>query len=296
MSSVKFRIINKYQIQLLEDANKGSIIDLNKADQIDLSIISDQINNHKDQIYLEKLKQEKQNWELLKTNEQQKFENDLMNEYNKKFKTTSIEISNLQATNKTLNEKIENNKKEFLKDLENNKKIWEANSEKKQLNEQEKLIKLQLENQYNILLNNDIKNEDYIKNKDDIEYKNDIEYRNRKKKLIQIVGFSSFYSFDDLIYNNWRHLYDRWQLKKRKDELLLIKDNIYNINFNYDSKDSSDKKVIFFYNRGNEIYKYIISDISYDEKDVVNFLTSKSKDSKDTFDVRNATITKIKVE
>ncbi|WP_369024710.1 hypothetical protein [Mycoplasma capricolum] len=126
MSSVKFRIINKYQIQLLEDANKGSIIDLNKADQIDLSIISDQINNHKDQIYLEKLKQEKQNWELLKTNEQQKFENDLMNEYNKKFKTTSIEISNLQATNKTLNEKIENNKK-----------IWEANSEKKQLNEQE---------------------------------------------------------------------------------------------------------------------------------------------------------------
>ncbi|ADR23794.1 conserved domain protein [Mycoplasma leachii PG50] len=69
MSSVKFRIINKYQIELLEDAIKGSIIDLNNADQIDLSIILDQINHKKDQVYLEKLKQEKQNWELLKTNE-----------------------------------------------------------------------------------------------------------------------------------------------------------------------------------------------------------------------------------
>lgn len=89
------------------------------------------INNHKDHVYLEKLEQEKQNWELLKTNEYQKFKNDLMNEYSEKFKTTTIEISNLQATNKMLSQKLENNKKEFLKDLENNKKIWETNSEKK---------------------------------------------------------------------------------------------------------------------------------------------------------------------
>ncbi|WP_434324791.1 DUF2130 domain-containing protein [Mycoplasma capricolum] len=218
MSSVKFRIINKYQIQLLEDANKGSIIDLNKADQIDLSIISDQINNHKDQVYLEKLKQEKQNWELLKTNEQQKFENNLMNEYNKKFKTTTIEISNLQAINKTLTEKIENNKKEFLKDLENNKKIWEANSEKKiqelkiellknnkkefeellsqklelesnikllndKLNQQEKLIKLQLENQYNTLLNKQKENfEQQINQLKDELTKNTHELENKDLK------------------------------------------------------------------------------------------------------------------
>ncbi|CAE77272.1 hypothetical protein FFR91_03550 [Mycoplasma mycoides subsp. mycoides] len=34
----------------------------------------------------------------------------------------------------------------------------------------------------------------------------------------------------------------------------------------------------------------------YDEKDAVSFLTSKSKNNRDTFDLRNATITKIKVE
>ncbi|WP_329955256.1 DUF2130 domain-containing protein [Mycoplasma mycoides] len=81
-------------------------------------------------------------------------EKDLINEYNKKFESTTIEISDLKATNKTLIEKLENNKKEFEQlisqklELESNIKLLNE-----KLNQQEKLIKLQLENQYNILLN-----------------------------------------------------------------------------------------------------------------------------------------------
>ncbi|UKS53951.1 DUF2130 domain-containing protein [Mycoplasma feriruminatoris] len=188
MSNIKFRIIDKYKIELLEDANKGNIIDLSDAYQIDLSIITDQINKQKDLIYLEKLKKEKDNWELEKTNQLEKIKSDLKDEYNQKNIESTILISQLQTTNKSLSEKLENIKKDFQKDLDNNKKIWETNSDKKiqeiknelleknkkdfeqlisqkiklesdikslkdQLNSQKQLIELQLENKYNKLLN-----------------------------------------------------------------------------------------------------------------------------------------------
>nr|VZR97437.1 hypothetical protein MF5295_00311 [Mycoplasma feriruminatoris] len=188
MSNIKFRIIDKYKIELLEDANKGNIIDLSDAYQIDLSIITDQINKQKDLVYLEKLKKEKDNWELEKTNQLEKIKSDLKDEYNQKNIESTTLISQLQTTNKSLSEKLENSKKDFQKDLDNNKKIWETNSDKKiqeiknelleknkkdfeqlisqkiklesdikslveQLNSQKELIKLQLENKYNKLLN-----------------------------------------------------------------------------------------------------------------------------------------------
>ncbi|WFQ92508.1 DUF2130 domain-containing protein [Mycoplasma feriruminatoris] len=188
MSNIKFRIIDKYKIELLEDANKGNVIDLSDAYQIDLSIITDQINKQKDLIYLEKLKKEKQNWELEKTNQLEKIKSDLKDEYNQKNIKSTILISQLQTTNKSLSEKLENIKKDFQKDLDNNKKIWETNSDKKiqeiknelleknkkdfeqlisqkiklesdikslveQLNSQKQLIELQLENKYNKSLN-----------------------------------------------------------------------------------------------------------------------------------------------
>ncbi|WFQ90857.1 hypothetical protein MFERI13461_00282 [Mycoplasma feriruminatoris] len=188
MSNIKFRIIDKYKIELLEDANKGNVIDLSDAYQIDLSIITDQINKQKDLVYLEKLKKEKDNWELEKTNQLEKIKSDLKDEYNQKNIKSTILISQLQTTNKSLSEKLENIKKDFQKDLDNNKKIWETNSDKKiqeiknelleknkkdfeqlisqkiklesdikslveQLNSQKELIKLQLENKYNKLLN-----------------------------------------------------------------------------------------------------------------------------------------------
>ncbi|WFQ95036.1 DUF2130 domain-containing protein [Mycoplasma feriruminatoris] len=188
MSNIKFRIIDKYKIELLEDANKGNIIDLSDAYQIDLSIITDQINKQKDLIYLEKLKKEKDNWELEKTNQLEKIKSDLKDEYNQKNIESTILISQLQTTNKSLSEKLENSKKDFQKDLDNNKKIWETNSDKKiqeiknelleknkkdfeqlisekiklesdikslvdQLNSQKQLIELQLENKYNKSLN-----------------------------------------------------------------------------------------------------------------------------------------------
>ncbi|EXU60603.1 DUF2130 domain-containing protein [Mycoplasma mycoides] len=188
MSNIKFRIIDKYRIELLEDANRGDIIDLSNAYQIDLSIITDQINKQKDLVYLEKLEKEKQNWELLKTTQLEKIKSDLKEQNDEEFKKTTTLISQLQITNKSLSEKLENSKKEFQKELDNNKKIWETNSDKNiqeiknelleknkkdfeqlisqkiklesdikllqdQLNNQKQLIELQLENKYNKSLN-----------------------------------------------------------------------------------------------------------------------------------------------
>ncbi|MBY7704907.1 hypothetical protein JIY74_32595 [Vibrio harveyi] len=59
MSNIKFKIIDKNTIELLEDAKKGDIIDLSNGEQIDLSNIQQQIDDHKDQLYLEKLNKEK---------------------------------------------------------------------------------------------------------------------------------------------------------------------------------------------------------------------------------------------
>ncbi|CBW54335.1 Conserved hypothetical protein, predicted membrane protein [Mycoplasma mycoides subsp. capri LC str. 95010] len=134
---------------------------------------------------------------------------------------------------------------------------------------------------------------------------NNVEYKNRNKRLLKIIGFDRFNSSDDWIEfkntneNEQKHKKAskyNGEFRKRKDEILLIKDNIYNISSNIDSKYKIKKTITFFYNKDNNIYKYIISNFFYDEKDVVSFLTSKFKDSRDTFDVRNATITKIKVE
>ncbi|QVK06543.1 DUF2130 domain-containing protein [Mycoplasma mycoides] len=235
MSNIKFRIIDKYRIELLEDAIKGSVIDLNNADQIDLSIILDQINHKKDQVYLEKLNDYKTKWELEKSNQIEQFKNDLINEYNKKFESTIIEISDLKATNKTLIEKLENNKKEFLKDLDNNKKMWETSSDKKiqelekellknnkkefeqlisqklelesnikllneQLNKQEELIKLQLENQYIALLN---------KQKEQFE-----------QQINQLK--------DELTKNTYELENNNWKHKTELSEIITTKDNKIN--------------------------------------------------------------------
>ncbi|WP_347938439.1 hypothetical protein VQY18_01460 [Mycoplasma feriruminatoris] len=134
---------------------------------------------------------------------------------------------------------------------------------------------------------------------------NNVECKNRNKRLLKIVGFDRFNSSDDWIeFKNANEDEQKHkkankyngEFRKRKDEILLIKDNIYNISSNIDSKYKIKKTITFFYNKDNNIYKYSINNFFYGEKDVVSFLTSKSKDSRYTFDVRNATITKIKVE
>lgn len=117
---------------------------------------------------------------------------------------------------------------------------------------------------------------------------NNVEYKNRNKRLLKIIGFNRFETSDDWI--DYRRGYSyQGEFKKRGDELLLIKDNIYKIN-------SENSKVTFFYNRGNEIYKYVISNISYDVKEITNFLLKGSKNNKDILDVKKANITKTKVE
>ncbi|WFQ90858.1 hypothetical protein MFERI13461_00283 [Mycoplasma feriruminatoris] len=117
---------------------------------------------------------------------------------------------------------------------------------------------------------------------------NNVEYKNRNKRLLRIIGFNRLDTSDDWI--DYRRGYSyQGEFKKRGDELLLIKDNIYKIN-------SENSKVTFFYNRGNEIYKYVISNISYDVKEITNFLLKGSKNNKDILDVKKANITKTKVE
>ncbi|SYV96013.1 Uncharacterised protein, partial [Mycoplasma putrefaciens] len=62
MSDIKFKILNKHSIELLEDAKKSSVIDLSKAQEIDLSVVLEQINLKKDQVYLNKLEEAKKKW------------------------------------------------------------------------------------------------------------------------------------------------------------------------------------------------------------------------------------------
>ncbi|WFQ95037.1 hypothetical protein [Mycoplasma feriruminatoris] len=67
---------------------------------------------------------------------------------------------------------------------------------------------------------------------------NNVEYKNRNKRLLRIIGFNRLDTSDDWI--DYRRGYSyQGEFRKRGDELLLIKDNIYKIN-------SENSKVTFF--------------------------------------------------
>lgn len=89
---------------------------------------------------------------------------------------------------------------------------------------------------------------------------NNVEYKNRNKRLLKIVGFDRFNSSDDWIEfknaneNEKKHKKankSNIEFKKRKDELLLIKDNIYKVNSIIDSKYKIKKTITFFYSKDN---------------------------------------------
>ncbi|UWD35213.1 DUF2130 domain-containing protein [Mycoplasma cottewii] len=230
MSNIKFKIIDKNTIELLEDAKKGDIIDLSNAEQIDLSNIQQQIDDHKDQLYLTKLNKEKEKWQLESNIEFEKYKNQLNKENEEQFKQNT----KLKQENQNLSEKIEKQVLDFEKQLNDNKAIWQSDTNtqlanlktklleekqqefeqitkyklklesdidslNKQLENQEKLIKLEAENNYQKELNKQkeelnnqinklresLKDKENSLNTIDLNYKNQInEITNNKQNEI----------------------------------------------------------------------------------------------------------------
>ncbi|MDQ0567511.1 DUF2130 domain-containing protein [Mycoplasma yeatsii] len=230
MSNIKFKIIDKNTIELLEDAKKGDIIDLSNAEQIDLSNIQQQIDDHKDQLYLAKLTKEKEKWQLESNIEFEKYKNQLNKENEEQFK----ENTKLKQENQNLSQTIEKQVLDFEKQLNDNKAIWQSNTDtkladlktklleekqqefeqitkdklklesdidslNKQLENQEKLIKLEVENNYQNQLNKQkeelnnkinelkesLKDKENSLNTIDLNYKNQInEITNNKQNEI----------------------------------------------------------------------------------------------------------------
>ncbi|AJM72063.1 DUF2130 domain-containing protein [Mycoplasma yeatsii] len=230
MSNIKFKIIDKNTIELLEDAKKGDMIDLSNAEQIDLSNIQQQIVDHKDQLYLEKLNKEKEKWQLESNIEFEKYKNQLNKENEEQFK----ENTKLKQENQNLSQTIEKQVLDFEKQLNDNKTIWQSNTDtqlanlktklleekqqefeqitkdklklesdidslNKQLANQEKLIKLEAENNYQNQLNKQkeelnnkinelkesLKDKENSLNTIDLNYKNQInEITNNKQNEI----------------------------------------------------------------------------------------------------------------
>lgn len=230
MSNIKFKIIDKNTIELLEDAKKGDIIDLSNGEQIDLSNIQQQIDDHKDQLYLEKLNKEKDKWQLESNIEFEKYKNQLNKENEEQFK----ENTKLKQENQNLSQTIEKQILDFKNQLNDNKVIWQSNTDtqlanlktklleekqqefeqitkyklklesdidslNKQLENQEKLIKLEVENNYQKELNKQkeelnkqinelkesLKDKENSLNTIDLNYKNQInEITNNKQNEI----------------------------------------------------------------------------------------------------------------
>ncbi|EOA07065.1 Hypothetical protein MYEA_5670 [Mycoplasma yeatsii 13926] len=230
MSNIKFKIIDKNTIELLEDAKKGDIIDLSNVEQIDLSNIQQQIEENKDQLYLEKLTKEKEKWQLESNIEFEKYKNQLNKENEEQFKQNT----KLKQENQNLSQTIEKQVLDFEKQLNDNKTIWQSNTDaqlanlktklleekqkefeeitkynlklesdidslNKQLENQEKLIKLEAENNYQKELNKQkeelnnqinklkesLKDKENSLNTIDLNYKNQInEITNNKQNEI----------------------------------------------------------------------------------------------------------------
>ncbi|WP_082160312.1 DUF2130 domain-containing protein [Mycoplasma sp. HU2014] len=199
-------------------------------ESFNLSNIQQQIDDHKDQLYLEKLTKEKDKWQLESNIEFEKYKNQLNRENEEQFK----ENTKLKQENQNLSQTIEKQILDFKNQLNDNKVIWQSNTDtqlanlktklleekqqefeqitkdklklesdidslNKQLEKQEKLIKLEVENNYQKELNKQkeelnkqinelkesLKDKENSLNTIDLNYKNQInEITNNKQNEI----------------------------------------------------------------------------------------------------------------
>ncbi|AEM68762.1 DUF2130 domain-containing protein [Mycoplasma putrefaciens] len=184
MSDIKFKILNKHSIELLEDAKKSSVIDLSKAQEIDLSVVLEQINLKKDQVYLNKLEEAKKKWNLTAELEKTKYQQQLAEQYQKETEQKIQQISELQAANQTLVNQIEQNKQQLSEKLANQIKIIKLEQQARIVELENKLANLELI-QENQILQLTSKKDEQINN-----LKKDLELITREKltKNIKLIG------------------------------------------------------------------------------------------------------------
>ena len=199
---IRAKLINERQLELLEDAKKGDIIDLNELVEVDLSFLNNKINSEATSLYQKNIDAQYELKVKELNNDKINALKDLESKKNKEIYDLNNKIINLNKDNEfNLNKiklEIKNeyekqiielknkiNNKDFekdnaLKDLENikNKEIYDLNN---------KIINLNKDNEFNLnKIKLDIKNE---YEKQIIELKNDLNNKDKdflleKTKLI----------------------------------------------------------------------------------------------------------------
>ena len=195
MKKIKFKILDSHTIELLENATKGDIIDLLNAESVDLTKILERINLEKDNLYQEKIRQEKEILNLEYTKKLEEFKNNYNKENQKLINTKVLEIERLkfekEQLKKAYEEKIVDKEEKVKLIFENKIKDLElkSNNEKNNLQnllqqKEQKLFIIETEHK-NQLNEQKIKNEVKIEN-----LKEELETIKREKltKNIKIIG------------------------------------------------------------------------------------------------------------
>ncbi|NLK12993.1 MAG: hypothetical protein GX312_05295, partial [Candidatus Phytoplasma sp.] len=171
MANIPVTIINQYTLKIEQDAKKGDLINLNEINSIDTSIIMQKINEQKDIIYQEKLKQEQKHFEAQKDlaikNAVQAYEqenlllkerlNQIEDSLKKQYQST-LENQKQAFNLETVQIKNQYEQQNYLKTIEHQKRLTELQNELQVLTTEKKQYQLELEvsymNQMNALKEN----------------------------------------------------------------------------------------------------------------------------------------------
>jgi len=167
MKNIKFAIIDKDTLELLEDANKGDKINLKEEVNIDTSYVEELIKNKKDLEYNKLLDKEKKELEDRLNKEHElsliKKEDEVKKELEEKIKSLTLDLEKTKASKegeiKLKENEIESKYKERINNLNN-----EINNLNNNIKSQIELEKRRIENEYLV------KKEEYLtKQQEEIE-------------------------------------------------------------------------------------------------------------------------------
>lgn len=195
MGKIKFKILDSHTIELLENATKGDIIDLLNAESVDLTKILERINLEKDNLYQEKINQEKEIINLEYSKKLEEFKNKYNEEKQKLLNDKILEIQKLKLEK----EQLKNTYEEKIVEKEEKTKLVFENKikdlELKSTNEKNNLHSLLLQKEQKLLnIEIDYKNqltEQKLKNGFEVEkLTEELENLKREKSIknIKIIG------------------------------------------------------------------------------------------------------------
>lgn len=160
MSKIKVQIKERTVLELLEDAKKGDVIDLNDIEQVDLSIITNMINMKKDEVYNKKIEDFKKILKLEYENKIEKLNSEFTlkeveydNNYNKAEKEYKDKIKELNQKNENTILQMKLTEENKYNELHNKYELLLSNFDLK-INEKEN----ELEAKYSKTIN-ELKNE-----------------------------------------------------------------------------------------------------------------------------------------